>query len=126
MLNGCSKNSGVKSCHLWSDILKMNSDRQLLFIQRVLLLHEVASNRGAKSSNARLSLADWNAECDRCCVLGYILETMQAARNDEGNALFPEKLFAAVFQRTLEGTLTNISGESTFLWTLFYYTTKRQ
>ena len=95
----------MKSCHLWNDILKVNADKQFLFIKRIMLLHEVASKRGGKSSSVRLSLADWNVECDRCCFIGYVLESMESALNQDGEPLFPPTVLQAVLQRAIEGIL---------------------
>ena len=87
----------------------MNSNKQVLFISRVLLLHEIATKRGGKSSAVRLSLGDWQSECDRCCFIGYVLECMEAARNDDGDLLFPGDIFTSMFQRAVEGFISSIS-----------------
>eukprot|EP00435_Cladocopium_sp_Y103_P067720 s619_g30.t1 len=61
-----------------------------------MLLHEVATKRGGKSSAVRLSQADWNTECDRCCVIGYVLESMESALNQDGNELFSGSILESV------------------------------
>lgn len=108
MLEGCSKEPNVKSSHLWADILKVNPNKQFLFIKRIMLLHDVATKRGGKSSTVRLSQADWNTECDRCCFIGYVLESMESALDQDGNPLFLGSVLESVFQRAVEGIFSSI------------------
>ena len=105
MLGGCSKDAGVKNSHLWTSILKVNENKQVLFIERVMLLHSIAAKKGGRSSNARLSLAEWQSECDRCCVIASVLETMQASVNNDGDRMFSSSIIENVFQRAVEGIL---------------------
>eukprot|EP00435_Cladocopium_sp_Y103_P058278 s510_g20.t1 len=107
MLGGCSKDPAVKSSHLWTNILKVNENKQVLFIERVMLLHTVASKKGGRASNARLSLAEWQAECDRCCVIASILETMQESVDAGGDRMFSSEVIRTVFQRAVEGDYTS-------------------
>jgi hypothetical protein len=81
----------------------MNENKQVLFIERVMLLHNVASKKGGRASLARLSLAEWQVECDRCCVIACVLETMQASVDDDGNRMFTSSVIENLFQRAVEG-----------------------
>lgn len=105
MLNSTSRDPNAKSIHLWAEkILKMTPNKQCLFINRVLLLHEVASKRGGKSSNSRLSLAEWHQECDRACILGYIIDAMTEKTDSMGELMFAKDAIESVLQRSIEGT----------------------
>ena len=87
-------------------------------MNRILLLHEVALKRGGKATTARLSLADWISECDRCCVLGYILEAMEKATNQDQDRLFEESVWDNVMNRAIEGLLG--LNNQLWLWQLSY------
>lgn len=105
MIGGTTLDSQAKKLHTWHSILKVDEDKQSLFIQRVLMLHEIASKRGGKSSSNRLSLNDWNLECDRCCLLGYILMSMETEVDEKGDKLFDDALLLSLGRRAVEGTL---------------------
>ena len=105
MLNSTSRDPNAKASHLWAEkILKMTPNKQCLFVNRVLLLHEVASKRGGKSSNSRLSLAEWQQECDRACILGYIIDAMGQKTDSMGELMFAKDVIESVLQRAIEGT----------------------
>lgn len=105
MLNSTSRDPNAKAIHLWAEnILKMTPNKQCLFINRVLLLHEVASKRGGKSSNSRLSLGDWYQECDRACILGYVIDAMTQKTDSMGELMFDRDVIDSILQRAIEGT----------------------
>ena len=105
MLGGTTRNADAKNLHTWHSILKVNDRKQVIFIQRVLLLHEIASKKGGRASTNRLSVSEWQLECDRCCLLTHILDEMSRTVDDHGQRLFPDDLLASLAMRVVEGTL---------------------
>ena len=90
---------------MWSGILTVDEMKQQLFIHRVLFLHAVATRRAGKASSVRLSLQEWQAECDKMCLLGYILSDMKRCVDGNGDRLFSEDVLDAVCKRAVEGIL---------------------
>ena len=82
----------------------MNEDKQGLFMDRVLFLHGVALCRAGKASVVKLSIAEWNSECDKMCCISYMGE-MARLHDDDGNLLFDDGTVASIRQRALEGYL---------------------
>lgn len=105
MLKGMSKDPSVKNSHLWTTIMTMNRLKQQLFMGRVLMLHEIATKQGGRATVPRLSLNDWIALADMCCVLGHILECMDRKLDGFGNRMFKEDLLQSIVKRAIEGTL---------------------
>ncbi|CAL1147634.1 unnamed protein product [Cladocopium goreaui] len=106
MLGGTTRNADAKNLHTWHSILKVNDRKQVIFIQRVLLLHEIASKKGGRASTNRLSVSEWQLECDRCCLLTHILDEMSRTVDDHGQRLFPDDLLASLATRVVEGDYT--------------------
>lgn len=106
LLGGESKEASGRGCHLWSEILRVTESKQQLFIERALMVHEVAVRRAGKSlSNVRLQLAEWNAEVDRMCCVAYILEEMSRLHDEDGELLFQKDTLESIRNRALEGYL---------------------
>jgi len=80
----------------------MDSAKQRLFIERVLFMFGISARKS--KTGTRLTLAEWNAECDRMCLAGHILREMSVASDDQGDQLFPD-IMDAVRTRTIEGYL---------------------
>lgn len=76
-----------------------------MFVHRVLFLHSIAIRRGGKAATARLSLQEWNAECDRMCFAMYVLQVMEKIKDDMGNPLFSKDILDKVGLRAVEGSL---------------------
>ena len=105
MLGGCTRDATKRSTHLWAKIMTVTAGKQQLFIQRVLLLHDIASKRGGRACVPRLSLAEWTAECDRSCWVGHIIEYMEEKLDRDGNKMFNSDVLEAIGKRCIEGTL---------------------
>ena len=106
MLNGATKNPDAKNLHVWHDILRVNEKKQVMFIARVMLLHEVSMKRGGRAAMHRLTLADWMLECDRMCLITHIFEMMEKEVSDEtGLRVFDDDLLESLAKRSIEGTL---------------------
>ena len=105
MLGGCTRDVAKRSTHLWSKIMTVTPGKQQLFIQRIILLHDIASKRGGRACVSRLSLAEWTAECDRSCFVGHMIEYMEEKMNDDGNRMFLDEVLATIGKRCIEGTL---------------------
>lgn len=103
MLGGATTNPSAKNLHAWHPMLQVDKDKQLVFIQRVLLLHEIASKKGGRG--IRLSLNGWNLECDRCCLMLHILDAMSHETDELGNKLFEDDLLSKLVTRVIEGPL---------------------
>lgn len=103
MLGGESKDPRVQNSHLWHQILKMDADKQLVFVHRVLHLHDVALRRGGKAANPRLAPSEWSQETDRCCFLGHCLCMMQKESKPDGTPKFSEEIMDKAFNRAIEG-----------------------
>lgn len=88
---------------------------QQLFLSRIFLLHEVALRKGGKSSALRLSLGDFQRECDRCCVIAHVLEAMLVAAAPDGSPLFDPDIISQMTQRAIEGILVLFDVWSTLL-----------
>ena len=119
MLGGTTRNPDAKNLHAWHTILKVNEGKQIMFIQRVFMLHEIASKKGGRASTNRLSLSDWQLECDRCCLLTHILQEMSKTVDDDGTRLFPDDLLTSLAKRVVEGTLCYKSeriGKLSYQW----------
>ena len=84
--------------------MTVDSEKQKLFMHRVLFLHEVATRRGGKSSNLRLSLQEWNNECDIMCFLAHVLLVMKTCVDDMGNRLFSAEVIDKTAERAVEGS----------------------
>ena len=69
----------------------------------MLALHSLASRRGAKASAARLTVQDWQAECQRITLLVHVWEKMQSAVCRDGKALFDRELLKKLKNNILEG-----------------------
>ena len=103
MLDGESKDPRTQNSHLWHQILKMTAEKQLVFVHRVLHLHDVALRRGGKAANPRLAPAEWALEADRCCFLAHCLCAMQKECNPDGTAKFSDEDMEKAFNRAIEG-----------------------
>ena len=88
----------------WHTILSMNTEKQLLFMRRIMLLHNLGSKRAGKAASVKLNLSDWNAECDRMCLLGHLLQAMHDTTADDGRPLFDAPLLATLVKRCLDGS----------------------
>lgn len=105
MLGGSSRDPSIKSMHLWSSILTMDDAKQNIFIQRVLMLHEIALKQGGRASIPRLALSDWNTLADQFCFLGHCLKHMWEKTDSSGNRMFNDALITSICKRCVEGTL---------------------
>ena len=74
-------------------------------MSRILFMHERAIKRGGRACSPRLSLQDWNAECNRVALCGHIYDVMEAATDENGDALFTEAARVSVLNRAVEGCL---------------------
>lgn len=108
MLQGLSRDPNVKGIHSWTNILTMNKTKQLIFLHRVLLLHEISTKQGGRASVPRLSLAEWQSLADQCCFLGYCLEYMDEKLDHSGNRMFEQDLIDSLTSRVIEGNLALI------------------
>ena len=106
MLGGATRDPNAKNLHTWHNILKVDQGKQKLFMQRVLLLHEIASKKGGRASSVRLTVSEWNVECDRCCLVSHILEEMEKEVDSNGVRVFPDSLLIQLAERAIEGTLS--------------------
>ena len=113
LLGGTPKDAKARQSHAWSTLLTVSEQKQELFVERILFIHELAVRRGAKSmATLRLSLSDWDLECDRFCVLGAALGHMEAALDDKGERLFSNDLIDALCRRAIEGILGSFTCKS--------------
>ncbi|CAK9065321.1 unnamed protein product [Durusdinium trenchii] len=103
MLGGSSRDPSIKSMHLWSSILTMDDAKQNIFIQRVLMLHEIALKQGGRASIPRLALSDWNTLADQFCFLGHCLKHMWEKTDSSGNRMFNDALITSICKRCVEG-----------------------
>lgn len=88
----------------------MDSDKQELFIDRVQFLHTVATRRAGKASTVRMTLQEWNSECDKMCFLMYVLNEMLACVDNSGQPLFHKSVLEGARNRAVEGHLGCLRG----------------
>ena len=88
------------SCHAWRQILTVTPRKQVMFVSRLLYLHNIQSRRGGKG---KLPSGEWNAELDRQCLFGHAFDAMAAATADDGGPLFPAELQDTLLRRSMEG-----------------------
>ena len=105
LLGGTSKDQRVKSSHEWSNILKIDPDKQALFLERVLYLHDLASRRGGRSASLRLGPAEWATEVDRMALAAHIMNLMRSCRDPDGDLLFCPADLRKFLDRVVEGLL---------------------
>lgn len=105
LLGGTCKDPSVRNHHAWNQILTVTSEKQEVFIQRVLTLHDISLRRSGKSTPVRLSLAEWLAECDRMCLLTFVAHEMKRATDDNGHQVFTKETLDTVVNRIVEGSL---------------------
>ncbi|CAK9074968.1 Uncharacterized protein SCF082_LOCUS36423 [Durusdinium trenchii] len=105
-----------KSHHLWNQILTVDEKKQELFIDRVQFIHSVATRRAGKAASVRMSLQEWNSECDKMCFAQHVLGEMAACVDDLGQPLFHDSVLSSARNRAMEGDY-NAEAES-FLSTL--------
>lgn len=84
-----------------------------MFVHRVLFLHAIAIRRGGKAATARLSIQEWNLECDRMCFAMHVLKAMEKSKDDTGNPLLSKEIMDKVGARAVEGSLV-----SYYFWNL--------
>lgn len=118
MPNGATRNTTAKSMHLWSTILTMTERKQLFFVHRFLLLHEIAQKQ-VRASHARLTLQQWNDECDKCCLVAHIIEYMEAKTDSNGQRMFDDDVINKLLDRAIEGTLALKSNQSLLIFNVF-------
>eukprot|EP00435_Cladocopium_sp_Y103_P022441 s2836_g5.t1 len=73
---------------LWHNILTVDDNKQVLFLQRILFLHARASKRGGRAATCRLALGEWNNEVERMCLAFHIMDQMTLASGHDGKPLF--------------------------------------
>ena len=95
--------AGKANSATWNSILTMDEGKQVLFMCRILLLHELTSKRAGKSCSVRLSQQDWNEEADRMCLVGHIITAMLDATQPSGDPTFDRKVVDTVARRAVEG-----------------------
>ena len=83
---------------LWHQILFVTESKQLLFLKRLFLLHDIQVRRGGKSCVTRLAPQQWNEEVERMCLQGFLFEQMQADPEK-----FPAETLASVELGMVEG-----------------------
>ena len=81
----------------------MNQVKQEFFINRILILHEIARRRAGKACSVRLPLEDWNREADRMSFLAYVISSMEGLLNDAGDRVFPNDVLEKLAERAPEG-----------------------
>lgn len=86
-------------------MLEMTEAGQNIFLQRVLFIFDVTKRSAGKAQVLRLSLQQWQTECDVCCVAAYVLEEMRRFRDPENTMVFPAETLAIVINRLIEGWL---------------------
>lgn len=82
----------------------MDSEKQTLFMERVLFLFEITKAKAGKAQTLRLSLQQWLVEADVACLAGDIMFMMGRATNADHVILFPVETMKLVRQRFIEGT----------------------
>ena len=103
------KDARVRESHLWTAILTIDESKQLLFLHRVLALHDIARRRGGKSANSRLTSQEWPTELDRMAIAGHALDQMEKMTNTEGDKIFDASDLRSVHCRVLEGCLAGVN-----------------
>ena len=92
-------------CALWTSILTITEQNQVLFLKRVLFLHALAFRRAGKACVPRLAVADWCCEVNRMCLGCYIIREMTFAKDHDGNRMFDDPILEKIIQRTVDGPL---------------------
>ena len=105
LIGGQSADPKVRSNHVWNDILSMDDAKQLVFLHRILYLHDLATRRAGKSAPVRLTLQEWAVEADRMALGTYILKAMSLLEMDDGSKVFDDAILETVKVRLLEGSL---------------------
>eukprot|EP00435_Cladocopium_sp_Y103_P057869 s1201_g20.t1 len=90
-------------CVKFEDMLTVTDSKQFLFVQRVMQLHTVAARRAGKAASVRLTVQEWDAECDKMCLLGHILETMKKMTDGMGERVFSDEMMLKLAERCIEG-----------------------
>ncbi|CAL1133840.1 unnamed protein product [Cladocopium goreaui] len=85
---------------LWHSILTVDAEKQVLFLRRILFLHNRAVSRGGRASTIRLAVTE------RMCLMQYIIHEMKLARDHDGNAIFEPDTVEKVTKRCVDGDYT--------------------
>ena len=90
----------------WYTLLRVTPATQLLFLQRLLQVHErTLRKRTSKSQSCRLPLPKWDREVEIVTLLGSVHELMVKAVDPSGKSLFSKEALEDVSRRILEGSL---------------------
>lgn len=98
----------VAGSHIWTKVMTVTATKQFWFLKRIMFVHSLAIRRGAKGYGARLSLTDWQTECQRMMLLMYVWEEMESATNSTGDRLFECDLLEKLKKNIIEGSLNLI------------------
>ena len=92
----------------WHDILLVDPQKQMLFMERILFLHERAYKRSSRAVVPRLALTDWCAEADKMCLAAHVIREMCRTLDQHGNRLFDTDVLKKVTKRTLDGQCRHV------------------
>ena len=95
----------VAGSHVWTNVMKVTATKQFFFLKRIMFIHSLAIRRGAKGYGARLSLSDWQTECQRMMFLLHVWEEMESATKPNGEKLFEYDLLEKIKKHIIEGSL---------------------
>ncbi|CAL1149068.1 unnamed protein product, partial [Cladocopium goreaui] len=98
-LVGAAPSSGCNA--VWHQILSVTEAKQVLFMRRVLFLHDRAVRRGGRAASVRLSIAE------RMCVMQHILHEMSLAADHNGEGIFEPGTTDKVAKRAVDGDYNN-------------------
>lgn len=106
LIGDSPKDNRARQSHLWASILTVNEGKQCFFLERIFFLHEIAVRRSqGKTTGLRLTQQEWDAECDRYCLLASVLQQMESALDPKGNRLFSDEVMRSLVRRGIEGPL---------------------
>lgn len=87
------------------ELLTTNDLKQHLFMQRVFFVFDITKRKAGKAQILRMSPETWDQECDRACLMGAILQSMESFRDPSNTLCFPEKVLKDIMNRFVEGSL---------------------
>ncbi|CAK9003468.1 unnamed protein product [Durusdinium trenchii] len=98
-----SRDPNSKKSHIWTELLRVTPEKQCVFVQRVLFLHDLASRRGARSASSRLNIQEWGIECERMIFLSSMVLHMSVVTDDHGGRIFSDEVVRSIVLRCVEG-----------------------
>lgn len=105
LVGGMSRDPNSKKSHIWTELLRVTPEKQCVFVQRVLFLHDLASRRGARSASSRLNIQEWGIECERMIFLSSMVLHMSVVTDDHGGRIFSDEVVRSIVLRCVEGWL---------------------